>query len=213
MCWNKDVSLNTFLFSSFVLLLVWYNNNYTQYKVPGFENKWTYLFFISFFVMQLAEYFIWVNINNKFYNSLFTIIAAIILFLQPLASSLLMTNNKFRDLFIKIYLLLFIPYGLIKLYTYNFYSSVSPLGHLQWNFGKNIKNINNLFWVLWTFFFLFPLIYQKNFIVFLFGFFTLLLMLYNYYKDNSAGSMWCWIVNSCMLYYAIYLILYLPFYK
>ena len=29
MCWNKEVSLNTFLFSSFVFLLILYNNKYT----------------------------------------------------------------------------------------------------------------------------------------------------------------------------------------
>lgn len=213
MCWNKEISLNTFLFSSFILLLVWYNNNYTQYKVSGFENKWIYLFFISFFVMQLDEYFIWKNINNKFYNTLFTITAGLILLLQPIASSMLITDIKFRDLILKIYLLLFIPYGLYQLYSSKINTTISPLGHLQWNFGKINKNIKNFFWVLWTFFFLFPLIYQKNFIAFLFGFLTLLLMIYNYFKDNSVSSMWCWIVNSCMLYYAGYLLLYLPFYK
>lgn len=36
MCWNENVSLNTFLFSSFVLLLIFYNNTYTQYKIKHF---------------------------------------------------------------------------------------------------------------------------------------------------------------------------------
>ena len=35
----------------------------------------------------------------------------------------------------------------------------------------------------------------------------------NFYKDKSVGSMWCWIVNAGMLYYAAYLLFYLPFFK
>jgi hypothetical protein len=38
MCWNKEISLNTFLFSSFVLILIIYNNAYTQYKIKELNN-------------------------------------------------------------------------------------------------------------------------------------------------------------------------------
>ena len=39
MCWNEHVSLNTFIFSIFVLLLIAYNNKYTQYKIEMFNIK------------------------------------------------------------------------------------------------------------------------------------------------------------------------------
>ena len=71
MCWNKDISLNTFLFSSFILVLIIYNNTYTQYKINELDNIWMYLFFASFIFMQLIEYFIWRNINDPVYNNLF----------------------------------------------------------------------------------------------------------------------------------------------
>ena len=48
--WNKDISLNTFLFSSFVLLLIIYNNTYTQYKINELENIWMYLFLLHLFL-------------------------------------------------------------------------------------------------------------------------------------------------------------------
>lgn len=38
MCWNEHVSLNTFLFSSFVLALIVYNNSYTKYKIQELNN-------------------------------------------------------------------------------------------------------------------------------------------------------------------------------
>ena len=46
MCWNKEVSLNTFIFSIFVLLLIMYNNAYTQYKIEELNSIWVYLFFM-----------------------------------------------------------------------------------------------------------------------------------------------------------------------
>ena len=53
MCWNQYISLNTFIFSVFVLLLIAYNNEYTQYKTPFFSNKFVYFFFMSFISMKL----------------------------------------------------------------------------------------------------------------------------------------------------------------
>ena len=58
MCWNEHVSLNTFLFSSFVLLLIIYNNLFTKYKIQELNNTFVYLFITSFVVMQLIEFFI-----------------------------------------------------------------------------------------------------------------------------------------------------------
>ena len=44
-----------------------------------------------------------------------------------------------------------------------------------------------------------------------FGFIVLVISFINYKNDNTAWSMWCWIVNSIMIYYAFYLLIYLPF--
>ena len=214
MCWNKDISLNTFVFSSFVLLLIMYNNKYTQYKIQELNNIWVYLFFISFILMQIIEYFIWKNINEPFYNKLFTILATLLLLVQPIASTMLITNKIVRSNLLTLYLVLSIPFSIYRFMTRNIYSSVSPLGHLNWNLLLDKKSkLDNLIMTLWFIFFLFPLFYQGYRYGFLFGFLTLLFIMYNYSKDGTVGSMWCWIVNSIMVFYASYLLLYLPFYK
>ena len=105
MCWNENVSLNTFLFSGFVLMLIIYNNSFTKYKIPELNNKWMYLFIASFVFMQLLEFFIWRNINNAFYNNLFSIFAVLLLFIQPIASIMLITNMQIRKSLLMIYLL------------------------------------------------------------------------------------------------------------
>ena len=68
MCWNQYVSINTFVFSVFVLLLIMYNNKYSPYKIKELDNIYAYIFLMSFFTMQLIEFFLWRNLDNKELN-------------------------------------------------------------------------------------------------------------------------------------------------
>jgi len=207
MCWNEHVSLNTFLFSSFVLLLILYNNTYTNYKIKYFDSLWIYLFFVSFISMQLIEFFIWRNINNTFYNHIFSTMAATLIFIQPVITLMMISNVSLRNNLLVAYLVFFIPYFTYKFITNNMKSQVSNRGHLVWLF----IDTNLLLFMGWLFFFLFSFIYTQNFYGFLFGIVLFLISYYNYYKDRTIGSMWCWVVNSSMIYFAFYLLMYLPF--
>jgi hypothetical protein len=212
MCWNQTVSLNTFLFSIFVLILIVYNNAYTQYKIKELNNFWVYMFFLSFIFMQFIEYFIWRNIKSPYYNSLFSILATLLLLIQPAVSLMLLSNEKLKYNMLFVYLVLAVPFAVYRLTTKRMYSVVSPGGHLQWNFltRHDVWYEAILFWI-WLFFFLFSFFYNKNYFAFGFGFIMLLISIWNYYQDNSVGSMWCWIVNSIFLFYAFYLLVYLPY--
>lgn len=207
MCWNAEVSLNTFLFSSFILALVIYNNYFTQYKIQELNNIWIYLFLASFIFMQLIEFFIWKNINNKFYNNLFSICATILLIIQPIISIMILSNIKIRNLLLLLYLLLVIPYSIDKFLNKNIHSVISESGHLRWKFFDTAPII----WFCWLFFFLFSFIYEKKYIGIIFGLITLFITFINYKNDHTMWSMWCWSINSIMIYYAFYLLLILPF--
>jgi len=209
MCWNESVSLNTFLFSSFVLALIIYNNSFTKYKIQELNNKWIYLFIASFILMQLIEFFIWRNINNKFYNNIFSISATLLLIIQPICSIMILTNTniQLRNILLLSYLLLTIPYSIYKFSTKRMYSSISKTGHLKWNFFSS----SPIIWIIWLFFFLFSFVYEKYWFGFFFGLITLIITVINYKNDNTIGSMWCWIVNSVMIYYVFYLLMVLPF--
>lgn len=207
MCWNEQVSLNTFLFSSFVLLLILYNNTYTQYKIKDFTGVWDYLFYMSFISMQLVEFFIWRNIHNKFYNHIFSTMAAMLLFIQPVISLMLLPDVSLRNNLLLAYSVFFIPYFTHKFITNNMKSQISNKGHLEWLFFDS----NMLLFSGWVFFFLISFLYTRSIRTILFGIILLFTSYYNYYNDNTIGSMWCWGVNSIMLYYAAYLLIYLPF--
>jgi hypothetical protein len=207
MCWNEDVSLNTFLFSSFVLLLILYNNLFTKYKIKEFKNIFHYIFIASFIFIQLIEFFIWRNINNKFYNNIFSIIAQLLLIIQPIISIMLLSNIKLRNSLLILYLLIAIPFSIYNFSTKNIHSVVSERGHLIWKFFDTTL----ISWLVWLFFFLFSIIYEKGLFGTLFALITLFITFLNYMNDNSVASMWCWSVNSIMIYYSVYLLIYLPF--
>lgn len=209
MCWNQHISLNTFLFSSFVLLLIAYNNNYTHYKIRYFDSIWKYIFFGSFISMQLVEFFIWRNIYNRFYNHIFSIVASIILFIQPIASLLLLPDIPLKTNLSIAYSFIFIPYFTYKFVTNRMISQVSKKGHLEWLFIDT-----NLFvFSVWLFFFLFSFFYNRTISNIIIALVLLYICIYNYYKDKTIGSMWCWAANLSMIYYACYILLYIPFFE
>ena len=209
MCWNQEVSLNTFLFSGFVLALIIYNNNYTKYKIKGLNNIWVCLFFASFVSMQLIEFFIWRNINNYYYNNVFSLTAATLLFIQPIASLMILQNIPLRNVLIISYLMIAVPYSVYKFSTKHIHSVISKNGHLTWKFFDTDTPF--VVWIIWLFFFLFRFVYEKNCVGLIFGLVTLLIAVVNYKNGNTIGSMWCWSVNSIMIYYAFHLLIYLPF--
>jgi len=205
MCWNAEVSLNTFLFSFFVLCLIIYNNTYTKYKIKELNNVWLYLFFASFIFIQLIEFFIWKNIHNKHYNHILTILRNILLLFQPFFSLMTISNIHLRNKL----LVGFFFFSLVYIYFYInnsvVNSKLSKQNHLLW------FEDTNYIWLLWGFFFLFGFFYEKFWVGIYTGIITLLLSIYNYYNDKTYASMWCWIANGVMVYYACYLLFYLPF--
>ena len=208
MCWNEHVSLNTFLFSSSVLLLIIYNNLFTKYKIQELNNPFIYLLIASFVFIQLIEFFIWKNINDKFYNNMFSIMATLLILLQPVASILILSNIQLRNTLLFLYLLPAIPFLIYKFSTRYIHSVISKSGHLDWKFVETTPIIL----IIWLFFFLFSIIYEKKWVGIIFAIVTLIITFINYRNDRAVvGSMWCWIVNSIMIYYAFYLLIYLPF--
>jgi hypothetical protein len=213
MCWNQEVSLNTFLFSGFVLLLVIYNNEFTKYKVKSLDNVWKYAFLASFIIMQLVEFFLWRNLDNRKYNHMFSALGAFVLFIQPLCSLMILSDSNLRNTMMALYVCLAVPYMMYTFSQKQILSVESRSGHLRWLFAE----MDDRIFAIWLFFFLFSLFYNVkkpgNWSGGIFGIVLLCISLYNYSHEHTVGSMWCWMVNLIMVYYAVYLLIYLPFFE
>ena len=95
MCWNAGVSLNTFLFSFFAIILAYIHNYSTK----------SLLFFLSIILIQLDEFFLWTYLDNKTLNMYFSIIGLAIISIQPLASIMILSKSHNRNVLLFLYLI------------------------------------------------------------------------------------------------------------
>jgi hypothetical protein len=209
MCWNQYVSINTFVFGVFVLLIIAFNQSYSNYKIDFFKNKYAYFFLFTVILMQFFEFILWRNLDNKSINKFISILGILLLALQPFASLLLLNNIHLRNNLLITYS---IPAIIFLVYNYsstNIYTKVSKYGHLSWhwtNYDKKFDIIVKMFYLFFLFFSLFYNKYYKS-IVLLLAFF---IINFYYYKDGTDGSIWCFFVNIVMLYFLIQLLIQLP---
>ena len=210
MCWNQYVSLNTFLFSAFVLVLIVYNNKYSPYKLDELNSIYAYFFLMSFFVMQLIEFFLWRNLNNKDLNKLFSNLGALLLLLQPVASLTLLKDIDLRNKMLTLYVIPAFSYFIYEFTNKDFLTVVSKTGHLKWDW-IDLSGNKRILLIAWLFFLFFSIFYNKHYLSLAYTIALLIISLYSYTKDGSSGSLWCWSINSLMLFYAIKLLVILPY--
>ena len=213
MCWNQYISINTFVFGVFVLLLVAFNNKYSNYKIEFFNNIYAYLFVLSVISMQFIEFILWRNLKNISINRLFSTFGLLLLTIQPFFSLLMINNNiRLRNTLLAIYTIPTILYLIYNISNTNIHT-VSKSGHLYWdwqnsyfsnNFSIPIVLLYYLFFVFYSF------IYNKQYVMLIYLLLFIVLKYY-YYKDKTASSLWCFYLNTIMLYFLFEILLRKPF--
>ena len=154
MCWNEHVSLNTYVFSIGMLLLMMYNNRYTPYKLHGFNVYW-YFFILSFCTMQLIEFFLWRNINTP-QNYTFSALGQGLISIQPIASLFLLQNETLRNILLSIYTL----FCIVVFVTHKkVFKTTIENGHLKWSWVP----IESYIYFIWLFFLMFSFIVKTVF--------------------------------------------------
>lgn len=95
-----------------------------------------------------------------------------------------------------------------------FKTTVSPNGHLSWEWIR-FTGHEKWFLALFGSIYILPYLFSKNgkfsdlYIAFIS--FVILYMLYK--KDNTYGSLWCWVFNLAMIKYVIDILIIMPFYE
>jgi hypothetical protein len=201
MCWNQYVSLNTYLFSMGMLCLMIYNNNYSPYKVN--INVYGYFFIISFCSMQLIEYFLWKNLENKELNYFYSALGQLLVTVQPIASLLLLSNHILKMVMILLYSIFVIT---IFFTHKKVFKTTSQNGHLKWTWVP----IHYYLYFIWMFFLMFSFIVNHHYTAIGVALF-LFAITYLTSTSGTSGSLWCWTINFSMIFYALYLLLYMPF--
>lgn len=184
MCWNATVSMNTFIFVVFSIVVGLYN------KVLNIPEA---AFFFSFGSMQLVEYFLW-----KFprQNALFSVLGFFLIVLQPLFSILQLQNNKHLTSLLTGYSVFFISMVYVALnptkYGITFSSTVAPNGHLMWNWLPTRLFTLIIIYMLLMFI---PLYLHGSILGIIGGIATLIVSIITYGYYGTWGSVWCWLAS------------------
>lgn len=202
MCYNAEISLNTYIFGTIIAIILLFLNKINILLI---------YFVYTITLMQLLEYLAWININNNDIdinkqNNIYylSIIGCFILFIQVLILNTINLEGIERIIIIIIIFIISI-YGFYYNYKNNqFNISVGKNGHLIWHW-IDIKYLN----IIVLFFWLYSLLRIDNYLLFILTLSSILFSIYNYYKYKTFGSMWCFIANFLwivLLFNAILLI-------
>ena len=182
MCWNAAVSLNTYIFGLFASSFAYYN---------GITNLLGLIFYQSFIIMQLIEYFIW---SKTFPNRLLSQIALLVILCIPIFNIIKIERNPELIPYILGGYLAFIVIlytAIIPLNTIEFSSVPSKNGHLSWKWLTwNIYII-----LIWYAFLSLRWIIDKMYPTLIFVSIFLIISIILYKETNTWGSMWCLICN------------------
>lgn len=206
MCWNAEVSLITFLSSASMCGYLWYRNNTNDRSIA--------LWIFAFSLMQLFEFFMWIDMKN---HTISAKLSLIFILAQPLvlALALVKFGSIQENQYIRWMLYVFIAIASIKvLYTiyYAFYIDkhnkwLSVKGencHLIWYYVKNENNIPFLCRINWVYYvplLLTCLCIKPLSIGMMYALFGVITFNFSrYYYGMEYGSMWCWISNALGLF-------------
>ncbi len=197
MCWNAEVSIQTFLFAT-ICCILGYNYGFPVKKL---------IFFMVFSSMQLIEYFLWKNLKDKKKNEFYSKLGFLVILLEPLSSLNLIENNyKLRNLLMILYLLITIIFLYFNYHKIDFQTNIGKKGFLNWKW-LNAFNISSfIYFIIWNIFFFSGVILSKDILIIFFAIFTNVYSWYNYKVHDTFGTYWCSIVNVLWIYVIFWII-------
>jgi hypothetical protein len=154
--------------------------------------------------MQLIEYFLWKNINDKKKVQTISILGQLLVIIQPIASLLMLKSELLKWSMILLYS---IPACLMFISSNKNYKTTVFNGHLKWNWMP----VSDFMYFIWLFFLLFSFVANGYYYMLVAALFLFVITYWSYRATGTAGSLWCWSINLFMIYFAIHLLVILPF--
>lgn len=201
MCWNKQVSLITFIVAICGVYYLWKRN--------GPNDRWMAIFAGTISAIQLAEYFMWSDPTCGNMNAYASMFALLVLAAEPLMNMLgglyfeKTSNKKMLTVLLGLYAVFILYLG--KVYFDKNDKKLcgqSPCGtgenilggngcNLKWHFMENFDKILGAIWVL---FLLVPFLAMEPNLngITLFGLGFLSMGIAAMYNKTALGSLWCW---------------------
>jgi hypothetical protein len=199
MCYSKDLSLASLSFGIFASLILIYFGN----KQSSSTNKTIGYFFLFVTLMQLVEYFLWIDMDcTNGFNKFGSLIGPILNHLQPIVLLIIATiflepSNLISPNIIipsNILYLIYICYQYIKYISNssNLCIKKNDCAHLDWTWKKDF---NYIFYFAISFINIANFYTNTNLMV-SFGLSYLLLLISIFNFNKNVGEFWCLMVTG-----------------
>jgi hypothetical protein len=204
--------MNTYVVGLFTICFVLYNQTYTAYKI---DRGYFYAMFLNAFVtMQLIEYFLWKSIKNHdaISNSFYSKLGLLLIFIQPLASIMLISSNTIRYGLGVAYCVATLLFILLKMLykPFIFKTFIGPNKHLAWKWLE-MKGTWQIYVYFWFFCLSASAFTERSSKIPYAISVASFLYFYTMYKDSlTFGSLWCHAINLIIIAVLITYLFVLP---
>lgn len=210
MCWNKEVSIVTYV-TVVVIVIILYQRN------VGSDRQLA-LFSLTFVTIQLLEFFAWLSIEkqNRKMNDLVTRLILIALWAQPLINSYLaykyldQENEQFKFILVGLivmFVILFIYSIYMASRSTKFSTKTGPNCHLVWKRGKGLDFMGDKLILIYLAGLIVPLLFVENLkkgLVLIGVGLVLMIFARMMSTQKEMGSWWCWVAFVFVIAALIY---------
>lgn len=203
MCWSANSSITSFIIGTIINISVM-----LYFRTPVIYSiciLWQWVL-----MMQLSEYFIWKDLDNKYTNGIGTKMALIFNITQPLVGFLCLLLTSSATIGFKIVasiiILFYMSYMLLNFNKQDEYKSLNPSGqckHMNLKWWHDIKNSGLIYCI--TLISIILLILRPLKLSIFFSIFLIITFIISFVFYTCGGaSMWCWFVVPFPIFLGIF---------
>lgn len=182
MCYNAEVSLNTFIFGCISAILVYYLKVIPPRVI---------LMLMSVTFMQFIEFLTWTYYDNLIINKYLSILAFATIVVQLILLNYFLPDKKTSKILLTLLFISAILFLIIQLRFVNFRMRIGKNKHLSWYW----LDLPLIWIIIGLAFYLIPAYLGKYKSTFIFIVTLLSVSLYYHWKYKTWGSMWCYFSN------------------
>jgi len=182
MCYNAEVSLNTFIFGCISAILVYYLKVIPPRVI---------LMLMSVTFIQFIEFLTWTYYDNLIINKYLSILASATIVVQLILLNYFLPDKKASRILLTLLFISAILFLIIQLRFVNFRMRMGKNKHLSWYW----LDLPLIWIIIGLAFYLIPAYLGKYKSTFVFIVTLLSVSLYYHWKYKTWGSMWCYFSN------------------
>lgn len=187
MCYNAEISLQTFIYGFISAIIVYYLRVVPPKAI---------LILMSVTFMQFIEFLTWTYYDNLTINRYLSIFAFITVIIQLILLNYFLPNKKYSRILLRSLFIFAIIFIIFQLRFVDFRMRIGENKHLSWYW----LDLPLIWIIIGLAFYLIPTYLSKYKSTFIFTVAILSVSLYYHWKYRTWGSMWCYFSNIGWLY-------------